>query len=103
MNNIVTTIDRAAETLYEGFVSEALGWRGAVLFFVLLGGVIPLGSLVNALWVGLVLAVNWTPSDLNLSIGEFYSLCMALILCGTVGVWIDIRAMSKRPKVDRAN
>ena len=103
MNNIVSTIDRAAETLYEGFVSEALGWRGAVLFFVLLGGLVPLGSLVNALWVGLVLAVNWTPSDLNLSIGEFYSLCATLILCGTVGVWIDIRTMSKRPEVARAN
>ncbi len=102
MNHIVTTIDRAAETLYEGFVSEALGWRGAVLFFVILGGLVPLGTLVNALWVGLVLAVNWAPSDLGLSVGEFYSLCASLILCGTVGVWLDIRTMSKRPKVDRS-
>lgn len=101
LNQIVTTVDRAAATLHEGLVSEALGWRGAVLFFVLLGGLFPFASLVNALWVGLVLVVNWGPSDLNLSVGEFYSLCTSLILCGMVGVWLDIRAMSKRPKVDR--
>ena len=103
MNKIVATIDRAAETLYKGHVSESLGWRGAVLFFVLLGGLIPFGSLVNALWIGLVLVVNWAPLDLNLSVGEYYALCTSLIFFGMVGVWLDIREMSKRPKVDREN
>lgn len=102
MTTLLKTIDRAADTLYEGFISEALGWRGAVLFFVLLRGLIPLGSLVNALWAGLILLVNWRPADFSWSEGEFYAICVGLVVVGTFGVWSDIKEMAARPVVDRA-
>lgn len=101
--SILKTIDRAAETLYEGFVSETLGWRGAVLFFVLLGGLFPFGSLVNALWIGLVLLANWSPNDFGWSFGEFYALCVGLILGGVLGVWLEVKEMAARPIANRLN
>ena len=35
MNKFLATVDRAALSLREGFVTAALGWRGAVAVFVL--------------------------------------------------------------------
>lgn len=94
--NIMKTIDRAADTLDvdDGFVSEALGRRGAVLFFVLWWGLIPLGSMVNALWVGLILLAKYGPNDFGWSVGEFYSLCAGLGIVGILGVWLDIKEIA---------
>lgn len=76
-----------------------LAWRGAVLFFIMFGGLIPFGSFVNCLWAGAILVVNFTASELGLSEGSYIALSAALLFIGLAGVWLDIRTMANRPVV----
>lgn len=101
MKSWFKTWDRAALTLYEGFVSESLGWRGAVLFYILISGLIPLGSLVNAFWLSAAILVGFKPEDFGFSSAEFYSACAAILLVGLLGIGWEMREMARLPIADR--
>ncbi len=93
---LLATVDKAALTLHEGFVSATFGWRGAVLFYLVLGSLTPLASFANALWIGVFLFVSGNPDELGMNAAAFYALCVCFAAAGVAGMWFDLRAMAKR-------
>ena len=96
MKYFIDKLDRAGLTLHQGFVTECFGRRGAVLFFVLFGGLVPMNSAVNGLWLSLWLLIFGVPSDFPISGNNLIYVISGLFLIGIFGIIYDIFKMSKR-------
>lgn len=95
MKKFISVLDRAGITLLEGFMTEIFGRRGAVIFLILLGGLIPLSSLVNGAWIAIVLLL-FIPADFPLNGTPLAWTIMILFTIGVIGIYVDACKLAER-------